>query len=213
MLRDENVVVGIDREPFGVAYPGRETLRRRERLVGLVRVIAPDAAARLELGAWVDAGGLRNAILRLAGVGCRGDVDVQGPISIDRERMHGMIAAQRQSGHDRHRGPIRHDRAGRKRIAQDLVIDLGVQRPVVEADAGTARAAAFHGLTEALVNVGSARPGGVLQRHEEAARMGRIVAVVAAGPRIDIDDPIRGDNHVASMADAVGEDGRAEAGR
>jgi hypothetical protein len=43
--------------------------------------------------------------------------------------------------------------------------------------------------------------------------MGCVVAVIAAGPRVDIDDPIRGDNQVASVADAIGEDGGAEAGR
>ena len=56
VLRDEDVVVRHrSPKPSRIAYPGREALGRRERLVGLVRVIAPDAAARLELRARIDA--------------------------------------------------------------------------------------------------------------------------------------------------------------
>ena len=35
--------------------------------------------------------------------------------------------------------------------------------------------------------------------------MGCVVAVIAAGPGVDIDDPIRCDNQVASVANAIGE--------
>src|SRR5215471_11110606 len=44
-----------DRNTVGVADTGRVTLRRRELLAGLVGVIDPDPAARLELGAGFDA--------------------------------------------------------------------------------------------------------------------------------------------------------------
>jgi hypothetical protein len=35
------------------------------------------------------------------------------------------------------------------------------------------------------------RPGGVLQRDQKAARMRRVVAVIAAGPGVDVYDPVR----------------------
>src|SRR2546430_12519892 len=43
--------------------------------------------------------------------------------------------------------------------------------------------------------------------------MWRVVAIVATGPCIDVNDAVRRDNQVARMTDAVGEYGGAKAGR
>jgi len=49
VLRDEDIVAdGIDPKALSIAYAGCVTLRGREGLVRLLRVIAPDTAARLE---------------------------------------------------------------------------------------------------------------------------------------------------------------------
>jgi hypothetical protein len=46
MLCDENALSRrINRESFCIAYPGRESLGWRECLIGLVRVLASNAAA------------------------------------------------------------------------------------------------------------------------------------------------------------------------
>ena len=131
VLRDEDVSLSIDREALGIAYAGGKARGRRECLAGFVRVVAPNAPARLQLRAGVDARRFRRAVLSLAGVGRRGDIDVQGTVGSDRERMHGMIAAQRQSRHDRHRGTLRDDRVPRQRIAHDFIVDLSEQATLI----------------------------------------------------------------------------------
>src|ERR1700733_10766073 len=95
MLRDEDMVGGIDAEALCIADAGGEASGRREGLVRLIRVIAPDAPARLELRTWTDARRVRNAILHLACVGRGGHVDIQGAVAIDGKRVHGMISRQR----------------------------------------------------------------------------------------------------------------------
>src|ERR1700722_17656850 len=81
----------------------------------------------------------------------------------------------------------------------------------MQTDAATARPAALHGFSKTLVHVGFSGAGGVLQRHQEAARMRCVVAVIAAGPSIDVDDPVRSNNQMASMAYAVGKNRRTKA--
>src|SRR5260370_36357775 len=104
MLCDEEMILrSIDGKTLCIAYAGREALGRRECLIRLIRVIAPDTAARLEIRTRVDARRFRRAILRLAGIGCGCDVDVQGTAGIDRERMHRMAGGKRQYRHDSHR--------------------------------------------------------------------------------------------------------------
>ena len=73
-----------------------------------------------------------------------------------------MVAAERQSRHDRHRGAERNDRALGQRIAHDLIVDLSVNSAPVHADARTTCAAALHGFTEPLIYVGLTGTGGVL---------------------------------------------------
>src|SRR5436305_1720964 len=65
--------------------------RGRESLPGLVRIVAPNAAARLQLRARVASGRLECAILQLTRVGCRSEIHEKLPGAVDRERMHWMI--------------------------------------------------------------------------------------------------------------------------
>src|SRR5271167_2402277 len=62
VLRDKDVVGGIDREPLRIAYTGGEAFGWREHLVPHIRVVAPDAAARIELRARLDSRRVRGAI-------------------------------------------------------------------------------------------------------------------------------------------------------
>src|SRR5882757_590951 len=56
VLSDEYMVTDrIDAKTFRIAYAGRVPSGGRKCLVGFLRVIAPDAAARLEFGAGIDA--------------------------------------------------------------------------------------------------------------------------------------------------------------
>src|SRR6202035_1764678 len=87
------------------------------------------------------------------------------------------------------------------------------QAALVQADAGAARTAALHGVTETLVHVSLPRTRGVVQRDQKAAGMRRVVAVVAAGPGVDVDGSVRSDSQMACMTDTVGKNGRAKAGR
>src|SRR6202041_2856002 len=55
VLSDEDVVGGIDHQSFRIADASGEALGRRECLVALIRVVAPDTAARIELCARIGA--------------------------------------------------------------------------------------------------------------------------------------------------------------
>src|SRR6202020_2052822 len=122
--------------------------------------------------------------LSLAGIGCPGHIDVQIAVRVDRKWMHWMIAAQWQATDDDLRRLARHDRAFLERILEDLVIELGIQPALVNADAGSSGAAALHGCPEALIHIGFAAAGGVLQRHQESARMRRVVSKVTSRPGV-----------------------------
>ena len=67
------------------------------------------------------------------------------------------------------------------------------------------------GRAEANLLVGGAVVVVVLQRDEEAAGMDRVGLVVPAAPRVEVERPVGGDDHLARVADMVGEDGGAEA--
>src|ERR1700677_915529 len=92
MLSDEDMVGGIDAQAFRIADAGGEACGRRERLVRLIRVIAPDAPARLEFRARTDARRVRNAILHLACISWGSHVDVHGAVAVDGKWVHGMIS-------------------------------------------------------------------------------------------------------------------------
>src|SRR5450755_193820 len=114
MLGHENAVPdAVDGDSLGVANSRGVSLARREHLIGLVRVEAPDTATGFELDARLHARGLERAILDLAGIRCRADINVQATACVDRKRMHGMVAAQGQAGNDGLRRTLRSDRARR----------------------------------------------------------------------------------------------------
>ena len=124
-----------------------------------------------------------------------------------------MIASQRQSRDDGDCGIFWHDRARRKRITHDAVVDFGIERVAIQADSGAAMAAAGDGFTKALVDCGLAFSRRILQRDQEAAFVRLVVAVILTGPGVYIHHSARRHRHVPRVTDAVGENGRAKTGR
>jgi hypothetical protein len=122
-------------------------------LVGLIGVVAPSAGARLQLIAGLVARRVRHAVLDLARIGGRAEIDVKMPLRIDDEGMHRMIGGKRQAGDDDLR-LFRHQRIRRQRVANDLVVLFDVERAVVEADAGAAGRALLDARAEALDDIG-----------------------------------------------------------
>ena len=104
----------------------------------LVRVVAPNSTARLKLGARIVAGRMRHAVLLLAGIRGRAHVDEQIAFCIDGERMHGVIAGNRHAAQDRLGLARRRHLAVLQPVANNLVVDLGVEPILVEPDAGAA---------------------------------------------------------------------------
>src|SRR5580658_2606630 len=127
--------------------------------------------------------------------------------------MHGMIASEGQSRDDGGRSIARQERIRRQRVADDAIVAFCVERAVVQADARAAMAAARDGFTKPLVDGGLARARRVLQRDQEPARVGRVVAIVFTGPGVYINHSARRDRHVPRVTDAVGEDRRAKTRR
>ena len=132
-------------------------------------------------------------------------------LRIDDEGMHRMIAGERQARKDDLRRSLRHVGIRRHGIADDLVVLFGIERAVVEADARSARGALRDAIAETLDHIGAAVALAVLERDQKAAGRRRVVMIVAAAPGVDIEHAVRRDDHVADMADIVGEDRRAEA--
>jgi hypothetical protein len=68
--------------------------------------------------------------------------------------------------------------------------------------------------SETLDDIGFARTGLVLKGDEEAAFVdGFSGGIVVPGPGVDVHDVVGGDDEMAGVADAVGEDGGAKAAR
>src|ERR1700730_2929015 len=97
MLRDEDAAGAVKRKSLAVAQAAREALGRREALIGLVRVIAPDAGAVCLLGAGIVAWRVGEPVLLLASVGGRAKVNEKIAFRRDQERMHRMGAGNRQA--------------------------------------------------------------------------------------------------------------------
>jgi hypothetical protein len=55
VLSDEDVIAGIYSESLRITDARGEALSRREDLIPLIRVVAPDSPTRIELRARVDA--------------------------------------------------------------------------------------------------------------------------------------------------------------
>src|SRR4051812_4035187 len=90
--------IEVNSKTFAVADPGSITICGRELLVCFLGVVSPDAAAGLEFGARLGARRLERPILQLAGIRRGAHIHIQKSIAADVERMHGMVAAQRQPG-------------------------------------------------------------------------------------------------------------------
>ena len=121
-----------------------------------------------------------------------------------------MVAAERQSGNDGFGRSAGHDGFVGQGISQNAIIDLGVKRSLVHADARAAFATALDGFAKALIHVGPSCAALVLQCYEETAGMRRVVAVVPARPRVDVKNSARRCNHVASVTNALREDRRTK---
>src|SRR5258707_2077198 len=97
VLRHQQLSVFDESKTFSIADSRSVPLKRGKGLVYFFRVITPDAAARLKFSAWVQARRPRRSVLRLAGIGCAGNVDIHRAIGSDDEWVHRMVAAQRPS--------------------------------------------------------------------------------------------------------------------
>ena len=97
MLGDVEAPGCVEVEALAVAVAGGIAFLRREYLTDLVGVVAPDAAARFELGARIDAGGVRHAVLLLAGVRRRSHGHEQIALRVDGEGMHRVVAGDRHA--------------------------------------------------------------------------------------------------------------------
>ncbi len=213
MLGDKQAAGGIERKALAVAQPGGVALRRRETLIFFVRLIEPDAGAGFKLGAWLMAGRIGDAVLQLAGIGRRTEIDEHVAIGIDDERMHRVIAGERQAGHYDLRLFARHDAVRRQGVADDLVVLLGIEAVFVDADTGAAGRSLRHAVAETLDPIGVAVALGVFERHQEAAGRRLVVMIIAAAPGVDVERAVGTEHHLAGVAEIVGENGCAEAGR
>src|SRR5690348_14920376 len=101
--------------------------------------------------------------------------------------MHGMLAGDRHAAQDRLRLALRRHLSVLQLISNDLVVELGVEPILVEKDAGAALSAFGESRSETNVQVSMASALRVLERDQESAGVGLVIAVVAAAPGIDID--------------------------
>jgi hypothetical protein len=98
----------------------------------------------------------------------------------------------------------------RERVANDAIVDLGVNHPIVECDAGAAMAATRDRFTEPFDDVGAPAAILVLQRDDKPARWNGAVVVIDATPRVDVERSVRRERHLAGVADIIGENCSAE---
>ena len=100
MLGGEQAPCPVEGKPLAIAQAGGETLAGREFLAKHIGVVAPDAGAGFEFDARVMAGLIGHAVFRLTGIGRRAEVDIKRALFVDGERMHRMVAGERQTGDD-----------------------------------------------------------------------------------------------------------------
>jgi hypothetical protein len=181
-------------------------------LIFFVGVVEPDAGASLELRAGLMAGRIRHTVLELAGIGCRAEIDEQMALAVDGERMHRMIAGERQSRDNDLRIFLRRDAVGRQRIADDLVVLFSVEAVLVDANAGAAGRALRDAVAEALDLVGMAVTLRVLERDQKTAGWHFIVVIVRAAPGVHVQNAVGAEGHLPRVAE-VGEHRRAKTGR
>ncbi len=213
MLDGEHPASRVERNCLAVAQTGGGTFRWREGLVQFVGVIAPDAGTRFQLGARIDAGYAGDAILTLARVGRRSEVDEHIAHTIDRHRVHRMVAGQRQAGDDGVRLAGRSDTVIRQLIAYDLVVRFGIHIAVMHPDPGAAMVSLIGGRAE--THDFGRRPVRICGAHrdQEPALGNRVVVVISAAPGIGIDDTVGGHGKMARMSQMVGKDAGVKTGR
>src|SRR5580704_1858995 len=212
VLRDENTSGGIDGKAFAVAYPSGVAAGGRKCLIRFVSVVTPYAAASLQFSTRVCARYLGLTVFRLAGVGRGTDVDIQRSFRTDDEGMHRMIAAQGQPGDDGFRWVMRNKRTGRQGIAHDFVVELGVNRSLVDADACSTCAPGLNRCTETLNYTRGPPPRFVLQSDQKAPFRQLAGSVVIRCPGVDVYHSARSNHQVPGVTDTVGEYSRAETG-
>jgi hypothetical protein len=100
MLGDIKSARSVECEALAIADPGGEALGRREVLPGPVRIIAPGAGARFELGAGITPRGVERPVLDLARIGGGAEIDKEIALLVDRKRMHRVIAGEGQPRND-----------------------------------------------------------------------------------------------------------------
>src|ERR1700761_1662500 len=151
MLGHVDALTGVvDSETFTVTNAGGVAVGRGKGLVGFVGVKSPCAATRLELRARIGAGRLERSIFQLAGVRRGAYIDIQRTVRGDGKRVHGMIAAEGQSGDYGCGWSLGNDRSGGERIADDAFVDLSVDGALVKSDARSPRSTGGHGFAEAF---------------------------------------------------------------
>ncbi len=92
---------------------------------------------------------MRHAVLYFASIGRRSKIDKQAPCGVDHERMHGMVTGERKARYDRLGFFTRNDFAIFQWIADDAIVDLGVERALIERDSGSAAPTFGNRLSEA----------------------------------------------------------------
>jgi len=124
--------------------------------------------------------------------------------------MHRVIAGDRHAAQDRLGLAGGRRLAVLQRVADDLVVELGVQPILVQPDAGAAMRALGEGRAEAHIDVGMTCALGVLERDQKSAVMRLVFAEIDAAPGVHVDRAIGRHGKLAGMTDLVGEDGGAE---
>src|SRR6267142_2987198 len=101
-------------------------------------------------------------------------------LGVDHLLFNDTATTERQSRNDGVGRTAWHAGGGGQRISHDAIIDLGIDRSLVYADAGAACSASLDGFAEALGHIGFSCTAIVLKGYEEAACGRRVVAVVLA---------------------------------
>src|SRR5207245_440465 len=108
--------------------------------------------------------------------------------------------------------PGRHDPRRGQCIPRDAIVDLREERAAMERDASAPGTAGLNAISEADLDIGPALALAVLKTDEESTGGRRVVAVIPAAPRVDVDHAVRRNDEVPGVADVVREHRRAESG-
>ena len=180
-------------------------------LILLIGFVAPGPGAGFEFGAWLMTGRVGDPVFDLARIRRRSEVDVQVSFLIDDERMHRVVAGERQARENDLGFLVRRDGSRGQRIADDLVVLFGIEPAVIEGDASAARRALRDTIAKALDHIRMAVAFAILQRHQKTAGRRLVVAIIAAAPSVDVEHTVRRKHHVTGVPEIVGENGCAEA--